>query len=84
VLIRSGGTTFFYPADLIPTRFHLNIPYIMGYDLYPEETVAQKERLLRSAVEEGWFLLFEHDVEPRIYRVEFRSGRYRPILEEPL
>lgn len=82
VLLRSGGVTLFYPADLIPTRFHLNIPYVMGYDLYPEETVERKREFLKQAVEEDWVLLFEHDVEPLFYRVEFRSGRYRAVLEE--
>ncbi|RMH63726.1 MAG: MBL fold metallo-hydrolase [Calditrichaeota bacterium] len=59
--ISDGRETMFYCADLFPTAAHIPLPYIMGYDVYPLETLAEKKRLLPRAVEENWLLLFEHD-----------------------
>jgi glyoxylase-like metal-dependent hydrolase (beta-lactamase superfamily II) len=61
VLVRSGGETLFYLADLVPTRHHLPLPWIMGYDVEPLRTLESKRTLVRDAREEGWWLFFEHD-----------------------
>jgi glyoxylase-like metal-dependent hydrolase (beta-lactamase superfamily II) len=64
VKIESGGKVAFYLGDLIPTVSHLPLPYIMGYDLYPLQTLETKRRVLDLAFDEKWLLVFEHD--PRI------------------
>lgn len=61
VKIVSGGKTAFYLGDLIPTVAHLNPAWIMGYDLYPLDTLRMKEKLLEQAYAENWLLIFEHD-----------------------
>jgi glyoxylase-like metal-dependent hydrolase (beta-lactamase superfamily II) len=61
VLVRSGGETAAFVADLIPTAAHLPLPWIMGYDLEPLRTLESKRALLRDAVAGGWRLVFEHD-----------------------
>ena len=61
VVMRSGGETLFYLADLIPTRHHLPLPWIMGYDVEPLRTLESKRTLVREALDEGWWLFFEHD-----------------------
>ena len=48
-------------ADLIPSIGHLPIPYVMGYDVRPLETLKEKERILQNAVTNNWTLFFEHD-----------------------
>ena len=58
----SGGRTFFYLGDSVPTAAHIDLPYIMSYDLYPVETFNNKKALLARAVEEGWVLAFSHDL----------------------
>jgi glyoxylase-like metal-dependent hydrolase (beta-lactamase superfamily II) len=63
VLIASGGKQALYTGDLIPTRSHLKIPYIAGVDLFPLETMRQKEKMIQRAVEESWLILFGHDTE---------------------
>lgn len=64
VKIESEGRIAFYLGDLIPTVSHLPLPYIMGYDLYPLQTLEAKRWILDRAFEERWLLIFEHD--PRI------------------
>jgi len=82
VLIQSGRMTVFYPADLVPTRFHLNIPYIMGYDLYPEKTVEMKTRFLEQGFREKWIFVFEHNVDANFWRLEKKNERFKAQLLE--
>ncbi len=70
----SGGRTFFYLGDAVPTAAHLDLPYIMSYDLYPVETFNNKKTLLARAAAEGWVLAFSHDVRHPFGTVR-RSGR---------
>ncbi len=61
VLVRDGGDTAAFIADLIPTTAHLPLPWIMGYDLEPLRTLESKRALIRDAVAGSWRLIFEHD-----------------------
>ncbi len=63
VLVEAGGTTICYLADLVPTRAHLGLPWIMGYDVEPLVTLETKREVLSRAGREGWILVFEHDPE---------------------
>ena len=64
IYIESGGKTAVYVADMIPTTAHLQDPWIMGYDLFPMDTLAFKKRFIREAIDREYLILFEHD--PRI------------------
>jgi len=61
VFIESKKKTAAYVADLIPTTAHLPDPWIMGYDLYPMDTLAAKQRFLKEALEQEMLVFFEHD-----------------------
>ena len=63
VRIDAGPDTLFYLADLVPTRAHISLPWIMGYDVEPLVTLETKRELLSRAGREEWVLLFEHDPE---------------------
>jgi glyoxylase-like metal-dependent hydrolase (beta-lactamase superfamily II) len=60
-LISDGKTTLLFCCDLIPTTAHIALPYIMGYDLRPLTTLADKKRILARACDERWKLFFQHD-----------------------
>ena len=51
VRIESGGRTAVFAADLMPTTAHVDEPWIMGYDLYPMDTLAFKKRFVREAID---------------------------------
>ncbi len=72
-----GGQTVYGFADLIPTRHHLSLPWIMGYDLYPAETLEFKKRILPEAVENGWCCVFYHDLEVPLGRLSAVNGRIK-------
>jgi methylmalonyl-CoA epimerase len=61
ILIESGGKTAAFVADLIPTTAHVPDVWVMGYDLYPLESMAAKERFAKEAIEKQILVFFEHD-----------------------
>ncbi|MCU1382738.1 MAG: Methylmalonyl-CoA epimerase [Acidobacteria bacterium] len=61
VLIESKGRTAAFVADLIPTTAHLPDAWIMGFDLYPMDTLAVKQQFLKQAIEQDTLVFFEHD-----------------------
>lgn len=62
-IIKYKGRTIAYMADLIPSSAHIPLPYVMGYDMRPLNTLDEKEKLLKKAAEEDWILFFEHDAK---------------------
>lgn len=60
-LIKYKNTTIAFMADLIPSAGHLPIPYVMGYDMRPLNTLSEKEEILKLARDNNWVLFFEHD-----------------------
>lgn len=50
-----------YISDLIPTTAHLGATWVMGYDLDPLESIAQRKRFYQRAIPEKWMVLFTHD-----------------------
>jgi glyoxylase-like metal-dependent hydrolase (beta-lactamase superfamily II) len=61
VMISSGGATAAFTADMYPTAQHLPDPWVMGYDLYPVDTLAFKRAFAREAIEREYVIFFEHD-----------------------
>ncbi len=60
-VVNYKNTTVAFMADLIPSAGHLPIPYVMGYDVRPLETLKEKENILKQALDNDWKLFFEHD-----------------------
>lgn len=79
VRLERGGRTLFCFADLVPTRAHVPSAWIMGYDLYPVETLEAKKRLLPQAAREGWLCLFYHDADAALCRVVEEEGKLRAV-----
>ncbi|MBE2280638.1 MAG: MBL fold metallo-hydrolase [Ignavibacteriaceae bacterium] len=76
VKIYDSSNTLFYCGDLIPTSGHIPVPYVMGYDLQPLETVKEKKIILSQAVEQDWMLFFEHDPSIPLVKVQHSSKGY--------
>ena len=72
-----GGEILYGFADLIPTRAHLALPWIMSYDLYPMETLEFKKRILPQAIRENWLCLFYHDYESPLCRLTEIDGKIK-------
>ncbi len=61
VMIESGGRTAVFTADMYPTSVHIPDPWVMGYDLYPMDTLAFKRAFALEAIQRDYLLFFEHD-----------------------
>jgi len=61
VQIRGGENKLMYVSDLIPTRHHLPLPWIIAYDLYPLTTLETKRKWIGEFVRDGWIVVFGHD-----------------------
>jgi len=63
VIVTSGGQTACYISDLIPTSAHVEVNWVMGFDLYPLETIESRKRYYSRAIPENWLTMFTHDPE---------------------
>jgi len=57
----SGGETFLFTGDLVPTSAHVELASIMSFDLYPVESQDNKKKVYAEALTGGWILGFSHD-----------------------
>ncbi len=75
ITIESGGKTAAFVADLMPTTAHLPDPWLLGFDLYPMDTLAAKNQFVREAVEKHTLVFFEHDPVVAAGYIEERDGQ---------
>ena len=60
-IINFNGRKFVFCGDLFPSSEHIYEPYIMAYDMCARQTLADKERFFKEALENDFTLFFEHD-----------------------
>jgi len=83
VTIESQGQKACYVSDLIPTAAHLDLLWIMAYDLFPMEIIENKKRLYDEAIPGRWLVIFTHDPAiPWGYVKEVATGKYgvEPVM----
>jgi glyoxylase-like metal-dependent hydrolase (beta-lactamase superfamily II) len=61
VIVESAGKTACYISDLIPTSAHLDLTWVMAFDLFPLDTIASRKRYYGRALPERWLTVFTHD-----------------------
>ncbi len=77
VYVDGGGQRVAFLTDMAPLASHLDLPWIMGYDLFPVDTLGAKKRLLPRAAKEGWIVALVHDPANALGRVRL-DDRGRP------
>jgi methylmalonyl-CoA epimerase len=75
VTIESGARTAAFTADMYPTATHVPDPWIMGYDLYPMETLDFKRAFAREAIAREYLLFFEHEPSIAAGIIRERDGK---------
>jgi glyoxylase-like metal-dependent hydrolase (beta-lactamase superfamily II) len=82
IRLESGGRIAIFAADLMPTRAHVDPAWIMGYDLYPMETLAAKKQLIAEAVANEYVIFFEHDpvLAAGVLRQDGRRLQVEPVI----
>ncbi len=61
VRLSGGGKSAFCLVDLVPTTAHVPFPWIMGYDLYPMQTLENKKRWIPEIARTEALAIFTHD-----------------------
>jgi glyoxylase-like metal-dependent hydrolase (beta-lactamase superfamily II) len=81
VRIDADGRTAVFAADLMPTTAHVDAPWIMGYDLYPMDTLFYKKQFLAHAIAGEYVIFFEHDpnIAAGIIRSDGRRNHVEPL-----
>lgn len=59
--IQYKGRTVVFMADLLPSVWHIPMPYVMAYDTRPLLTLKEKRSFLDEALAGNYVLFFEHD-----------------------
>jgi glyoxylase-like metal-dependent hydrolase (beta-lactamase superfamily II) len=75
VIITGGTKTLAFVADLLPTRHHIPLPWIMAYDLYPLQTLETKRRWIPRMAAGGWVVVFGHDPDVAAATFHERDGK---------
>jgi glyoxylase-like metal-dependent hydrolase (beta-lactamase superfamily II) len=76
VIIESDGKTAVYPGDILPSTFHLPIPYVMALDLYPVEVMEVKRKLYQRAIDRNWLVIIDHGENVRAGHIRFEEKKY--------
>lgn len=81
VKISGGGKSLYFVADLLPTRHHLPLPWMTGYDLYPLQTLETKRKRVAEIVQEGSIVAFGHDPDYPAATLHDRNGKieFEPV-----
>ena len=75
VMIESAGKTAVFAADMYPTSVHVPDPWLMGYDLFPMDTLAFKRGFVREAIDKEYLVFFEHDPSMAAGYIRARDGK---------
>lgn len=65
-----------FAADTMPSHAHIRIPYVMGYDIRPLETMKEKTSLLTEATQNDWIIYFDHDPFYSCATIEQKDGKF--------
>jgi glyoxylase-like metal-dependent hydrolase (beta-lactamase superfamily II) len=81
VKISGGNRTVIYVADMLPTRHHLPLAWMPGYDLYPLQTLETKRTRIAEIAAQGWIVAFGHDPDFPAATLHDRNGKieFEPV-----
>ncbi|MGR3809323.1 MBL fold metallo-hydrolase [Jiulongibacter sp. NS-SX5] len=77
-LIKVGKQKVLFVADTIPSHAHIHVPWVMGYDVRPLETMKEKNKILEKAVQENWLLYYDHDPFFEVSQIIHTEKGYKP------
>ena len=60
-IINYKGQKIVFMADLLPSIGHIPLPYVMGYDTRPLQTLTEKSYFLEFAYDNDFILFLQHD-----------------------
>ncbi len=64
-----------YYADIVPSSFHVRVPYVASVDLFPLDTMTVKRDLVKRLLADNLAIAFDHDTEIKIGRLAEQDGK---------
>ncbi len=61
IITLEGGRKIAFCADLLPSSYHIKLPYVMSYDIRPLLTLQEKKDFYEFAIKHNIYCIFEHD-----------------------
>jgi glyoxylase-like metal-dependent hydrolase (beta-lactamase superfamily II) len=74
-VVTGDARTLVFAGDLLPTRRHVGSAYNMGFDLFPLENRATKERVLAWLAAQDALLVLDHELDHPVATVR-RQGAW--------
>ncbi|MGG0656298.1 YtnP family quorum-quenching lactonase [Rummeliibacillus pycnus] len=68
IRLTQKGETILHMADIMPTHAHQNPLWVLAYDDYPMTSIFAKEKLVKEALDNGYWFSFYHDAFKRIIK----------------
>lgn len=78
-IIMPDGSSVYYAADLLPSSYHVRLPYVMSYDIRPLKCIDEKLFFYNQLESrENHKIIFEHDpVNPVGFLTKDDRGRFK-------
>ena len=76
VKIESQEQVAVFWSDVVPTRNHVHLPFIMAYDLNASDSWEVRNEWIPRAAQDGWLALLYHDPIAPIGKFVFDGKRY--------
>ena len=76
-ILEFKSRTIVFVSDLIPTSGHVRVPFIMGYDTRPLQTLREKESFLEKAAKDKFLLFLQHDVKNEIIDIKKENNKFK-------
>ena len=79
--IKMGDDILYFCADLIPSKGHMKVNYVMAYDIEPLKSMQERAAFLEIAHRENARLFFEHDPETAAVSIK-RNNRNQVVIDQ--
>jgi glyoxylase-like metal-dependent hydrolase (beta-lactamase superfamily II) len=60
--IKWEGSVLVFAADLLPSSAHIRPGFIMSYDLFPDQSIREKEQFVSEAADQAYQIVLQHDL----------------------
>jgi glyoxylase-like metal-dependent hydrolase (beta-lactamase superfamily II) len=83
IVVEGRDRTLVFAGDLMPTQHHIGAPYNMGYDLFPLDNRASKQKLLAWLAARRGLLVIDHELVNPVASVRPAGDWFELSLEAP-
>jgi len=84
ITIESKGESLIHMADIMPTHAHKNVLWVLAYDDYPMDSIAAKQKWMKTGLDHNAWYSFYHDAFYRAVKWDSNGEIIESIKRERL